>query len=111
MKITINTGLTINPNDCIFDNLHPKYQIDKVRQLVNKNTDFILNTNSDYIIREINIMIMEKIIDYKNVFVFEDSVKIKSDKFGFSVISIDTVIDEQHERSSNIFYKLKYENT
>ena len=56
-------------------------------------------------------MIMEKIIDYKNVFVFEDSVKIKSDKFGFSVISIDTVIDEQHERSSNIFYKLKYENT
>ena len=111
MKIIINTGLTISPNDCTFDDLHPKHQIERIRQLVGQNTDFILNTNSDQIIREINIMIMEGIIDYKNVFVFEDGTKRKTDRFGSSIVSIDDVIDEQHERSSNIYYRLKYENT
>ena len=55
-------------------------------------------------------MIMEGIIDYKNVSVFEDGVKSKIDEFGFSIVLLDDIVDEQYERSSNIFYRLKYEN-
>lgn len=111
MKIIINTGLTINPNDCTLDNLHPKHQIERIRQLIEQSADFILDTNSDYIIREINIMIMEKIIDCENISVFLDGSKLEGDEFGYTIDSIDDVIDEQHERSSNIYYRLKYENT
>jgi len=46
MKIKIYTGLTVKPKKCLFDDLHPKFQIFNFRQLVEQSLDFELTTNS-----------------------------------------------------------------
>jgi len=37
MKITIYTGTTTEPKKCLFDDLHPKFQIFNFRQLIEQN--------------------------------------------------------------------------
>lgn len=93
MKIKIYTGVTAEPKKCLFDDLHPKFQIFNFRQLVEQGLDFELTTNSDFIIRELNCFIMDGTLDIKNVKVFEDGFKLEGDLSGFSIKSIDDIIE------------------
>ena len=108
MQIKIYTGLSIEPEDCVVDQLHPKYQIETIRLWVNLKDGFELHTNSDYIMREINIMIMEGIIKLEDIEVFEDGKLLVGETTGFTVESIDEVIDEQNLRNEELFYKITY---
>jgi len=110
MNIKIKTGLTVYPKDCVFDDLHPKHQIEKIRQLVEMKEDFELSTNSDFIIRELNYLIMKNIILPSNVIALEDGKRLEVNVFGFESKSIDDVIDEQNVRMEELYYKLKYGN-
>ena len=67
MKIKIYTGVTIEPNNCLFDYLHPKFQINNFRKLVKEKLDFELYTNSDFIIRELNYFITEDILKIEDI--------------------------------------------
>jgi len=108
MKIKIYTGITVEPEDCVVDQLHPKYQIDTIRLWVNLKDNFELATNSDFIIREINCLIMEGVISLENIQVFEDGIEVVGDISGFEIKSLDEVILEQNQRSNEFYYKLKY---
>jgi hypothetical protein len=110
MKIKINTGVTVKPEDCVVDQLHPKHQIDTIRLWVNMKNDFELTTNSDFIIRELNCFIMDGTLSLEEVEVFEDSFKLEGDLAGFSIKSLDDVIEEQNTRSNELYYSLKYRN-
>lgn len=111
MKIKIYTGITINPDDCVLDILHPKYQIEHITMWFNLREDFELHTNSDFIIRELNYFITEGIIKTEDVEFFEDGVKIGASDSGFESISIDVVIEEQNIRCEESYYNMKYGNT
>ena len=108
MKIRIYTGVTVAPKDCLFDDLHPKFQILNFRHLVEQGLDFELATNSDFIIRELNCFIMDDIINVEDVKFFEDSLKLEHKLEGFSVKSIDDVIEEQNKRINGLYYTLKF---
>jgi predicted ATPase len=114
-------------------NLHPKNQILLARvfsMIVNSGIKLIINTHSDYIIREINNMIMlsslkdkEKIkeLGYSKDEVLEGDMvcpyyfeiqkngadvigkEIKVTKTGFSIDLIDEVINDQVETSQKIY--------
>lgn len=113
-------------------NLHPKYQVLMARvlsKLVNKGVQLIINTHSDYIVREINNMIMlasinneekvkqlgynkEMILSKDDVapylFDFDDQgnvvgKEIEVTKTGFSIDIIDEVINDQVTTSQNIY--------
>ncbi len=122
-------------------NLHPNSQIILTRifaRLINKGLRFVISTHSDYIIRELNNLIMVgadnqdvkdigKELGYKeNEFIkFTDvgaylfdyetpkskQVKVKPikiDKNGFEVSTFDDTINELNKRSDELFYTLKY---
>lgn len=108
MKVKIYTGLSVNPESCVVDQLHPKYQIETIRLWVGMRDDFELFTNSDFIIRELNCLIMEGILSLDDIEVYEDDTKLVGDFAGFAIKSMDDVIDEQNERSETLYYKLKY---
>ena len=113
-------------------NLHPKYQVMIARilaKIVNAGIRLIISTHSDYIIRELNNLIMlssikdEKTI--KKLGYTKDLVLTKDDiapyyfefqegnnvigkeedvtKTGFSISEIDKVINSQVETSQNIY--------
>ena len=113
-------------------NLHPKYQVMIARilaKIVNAGIRLIISTHSDYIIRELNNMIMlSSIKDEKTVKKLgytKDLVLTKDDvapyyfefqegnnvigkeedvtKTGFSISEIDKVINSQVETSQNIY--------
>ena len=118
-------------------NLHPKYQVMFARilsKIVNAGIRLIINTHSDYIIREINNMIMlSSINDDKKIkrlgyskkevlkaddvspYYFETQKKrkevkgkeIEVTKTGFSIDLIDDVINEQVETSQKIYEALE----
>ena len=111
MKIKIYTGVTAEPKKCLFDDLHPKFQIFNFRQLIEQGEDFKLTTNSDFIIRELNYFITEGIIKTEDVEFFEDEIKIEASDSGFESISIDAVIEEQNIRCEESYYNMKYGNT
>lgn len=119
-------------------NLHPDIQVEIIRILIslsNKGFKFIISTHSDYIIRELNNMIMFSSLKKKkltlskeyysddlfidintlNVLYFDfvkkssKSVKVsnvKVDDFGFEILSIDKTINQQNEIAENLYYKL-----
>ena len=109
MKIKIYTGITVEPKKCLFDGLHPKFQIINFSQLVKQGEDFILHTNSDFIIRELNCFIMDGTLSTHNVKLFENDEPINGDSTGFEVQSLDDVIQDQNARSNDLYYALKYE--
>jgi hypothetical protein len=76
MKIIIYTGITTEPKKCLFDDLHPKFQIFNFRQLVEQGSNFKLTTNSDFIIRELNYLITEGVLKIEDIDFFEDNIKI-----------------------------------
>lgn len=114
-------------------NLHPKYQVLIARMLakaVNAGIRLIINTHSDYIIREINNMIMlssikddkklkqlgyskEEILSCEDVspyyFEFQKQDRyvigkeVPVSKTGFSINEIDDVINSQVVTSQNIY--------
>ena len=119
-------------------NLHPANQIFLARifgELINKGLRLIISTHSDYIIREINNLVMlsntskeyQKEISsmgYKSsmmikpnmlgAYMFEyenDRVvvnKINVTKEGFASLSIDDTIGALNENSESIYYAMKY---
>jgi predicted ATP-dependent endonuclease of OLD family len=114
-------------------NLHPKYQVMIARilaKIVNAGIRLIISTHSDYIIRELNNMIMlSSIKDEETISKLgytKDEVLLKDDlapyyfefqeddnyvlgkeevvtKTGFSISEIDKVINSQVETSQNIY--------
>jgi hypothetical protein len=108
MKIKIYTGVTVEPKECIFDDLHPKHQIERFVQLVEQGEDFELTTNSDFIIRELNYFITEGLLKKEDIEFFEDGVQLEGDDGGYECVSIDEVIEEQNKRCEESYYKIKY---
>lgn len=114
-------------------NLHPRFQVMFARvisKIVNSGIHLIINTHSDYIIREINNMIMlssikngntirslgyckKEVLDVDDVSPFYFEVQkqrkgvigkeIEVTKTGFSINLIDEVINNQVEASQNIY--------
>ncbi len=122
-------------------NLHPNSQIILTRifaRLINKGLRFVISTHSDYIIRELNNLIMvgadnkdvkdvSKELGYKEdefikftdvgayLFDYETpkskQVKVKPikiDKNGFEVSTFDKTIEALNKCSDELFYTLKY---
>ncbi len=113
-------------------NLHPDNQRKLTRILVNavnSGIKIIMSTHSDYIIREINNLIMlakddpkacelrkrlgytdKEVISHKRVGAYlflEDKVKkLKVEETGFEVETIDTEINSQNEIAQEIYYQL-----
>lgn len=117
--------------------LHPKNQILFARALariVNAGIFLIINTHSDYIIREINNMIMLSSVSKKEMvkklgykeneilsadmvnayyFEFQDDAKsvvgqkVEVSKTGFSIDLIDDVINDQVATSQNIYENIE----
>ena len=110
MKIKIYTGVTAEPKKCLFDDLHPKFQIFNFRQLIGQGSSFELTTNSDFIIRELNYLITEGVLKIEDIDFFEDGIKIEGDCSGFECLSISEVIEEQNNRCESSYYKMKYGN-
>ncbi|WP_298782649.1 AAA family ATPase [uncultured Polaribacter sp.] len=120
-------------------NLHPDNQIKLTRiiaQLINKGLNFVISTHSDYILREINNLIMlssndENIksireehhfkdgeyINQKDINVHYFYYKLKTQasvdlipvtEYGFEIPSIDAEIEKQNNLTNDLFYTLKY---
>lgn len=122
-------------------NLHPDNQIRLTRiiaRLINNGLRFVISTHSDYIIRELNNLIMiasedkdiqsiakeqgykeeeylkkEEVgaymFNYKNDKAKQVEVKvIKIDRFGFDVSTLDQTIEDLNKRSDELYYTLKY---
>lgn len=119
-------------------NLHPDNQIILTKvfaKLYNKGFRLLISTHSDYIVREINNLIMaDAISDSKNeslIKLYDDDEKIKAsdvgvsyfhfaksnatqlsiknlevEKTGFEVESIDKEINAQNERAMDLFYEI-----
>jgi predicted ATPase len=122
-------------------NLHPDNQIKITRilaQLINKGLNLVVSTHSDYILREINNLIMlsskDKDIqsikkDYNfmedefinkddiNVHYFHYRLKSQADvdfipvsDFGFEIPSIDNEIEKQNKLTDDLYYSLRFGN-
>jgi predicted ATPase len=120
-------------------NLHPDNQIKIARlfaRLINKGINLVVSTHSDYILREINNLIMlsssdKSITDLKNKYGFKDDEFIKLEdidvhffnykqktqanvdsiavtEYGFEIPSIDNVIENQNELSNDLYYTLRF---
>ena len=120
-------------------NLHPSNQVLLTRlfaRLINKGFRILLSTHSDYIIRELNNLIMlsnssaeidrikdefnylsdefikkEEVNTYyfnfkRKTIVSVDSLPVTD--FGFDVPSIDNTIDNLNRTSEDLFYAIKY---
>lgn len=122
-------------------NLHPDSQIILVKilaKLMNKGLRVLISTHSDYIIRELNNLIMVSSIREKGKtlpegYIFDNDILLKKedvgvyyfsyikkrkvdvksvavDDNGFDVESINDAIEKQNEESEELYYKLKYSN-
>lgn len=93
---------------------HPKEQLEWINEVINYILDYpgivFIKTYSDFIIREINILIMRKTIDYKLVKILDRDCEVMKDSEddGIGSDSLDNVIDEQNSRTENIYYDLRY---
>jgi len=109
-------------------NLHPDNQVIIARiiaKIVNKGFKVLISTHSDYIIREINNLIMLKqkpsfvnkykysedyLLDFEKVgavlFHYNNRKSLTLDvtETGFEVETIDTVINELNERSQDLYF-------
>ena len=122
-------------------NLHPDQQVKLVRifgKMINRGFRFLISTHSDYIIKELNNLIMlsnnehvvkkvgselgymeNESINPQDVTAYYFAYKTKTakfvtvqeeavDKFGFAVPSIDKVIAQINKSSEELFYAVKY---
>ena len=113
-------------------NLHPKLQIQITKfiaKLVNNGFKVIISTHSDYVIRELNTLIMLgkrgkesndliKKYDYSHdsilkfnrlgVYFLHDHIteNIEVTESGFDVTAIDDVISEQNSKSEDVYFSL-----
>ncbi len=123
-------------------NLHPKNQILLARifvKMINAGLRLVISTHSDYIIREINNMIMadgldkasDKILMEKGYdkslclsqdkfapYLFEKNTKgkvrvtpLEVDRYGFNMPSIDDAINNQNEVTNTFYEVLKYDHS
>ncbi len=114
-------------------NLHPDYQVIVARflaKIVRQGFKVMISTHSDYIIRELNnlIMLSKKSVktgkllkkykysedellspDQVGVYMFDGTgiaTPLEVSETGFEVTSIDTVIHRQNERTQEIYFSL-----
>lgn len=93
---------------------HPKEQIEWVKSFLSSEnfpeSDRVIETYSDYIIREINVMILKGEIDYRSIKVVDQDKNYKSivTEYGIEVDSIDDIIEDQNSRLENAYYDKKY---
>jgi predicted ATP-dependent endonuclease of OLD family len=113
-------------------NLHPKLQIQITKfiaKLVNNGFKVIISTHSDYVIREINTLIMlgkrgkesidlikkyeysyDSILKFNRlgVYFLHDHITddIEVTESGFDVTAIDDVISEQNSKSEDVYFSL-----
>ena len=123
-------------------NLHPKNQILLAKifvKMINAGLRLVISTHSDYIIREINNMIMadglnkagDKVIAQMGYdeslclsqnkfapYLFQKNVKgkvtvepLEVDRYGFNMPSIDDAINQQNEVTNTFYEVLKYDHT
>lgn len=122
-------------------NLHPNNQVLLARifaKLVNNGFRLLISTHSDYIIREINNLIMAsnpKVKDLANQLGYKEDNKLNKDDVGaylfnfkksnsknvtiesipisdsgFNVQTIDDTIDKLNDNSEELFFQIKYGN-
>ena len=113
-------------------NLHPDNQIIIARiisKIVNRGFKVLVNTHSDYIIREFNNLIMLKktennlekynltkdvLLDYKNIGAYlfhynqRKTTNIKIDKNGFEVETIDAVTNDLNIRTQELYFNTTF---
>ncbi|WP_166461224.1 AAA family ATPase [Flavicella sediminum] len=122
-------------------NLHPNNQVLLTKffaKLINKGFRILISTHSDYIVREINNLIMSSsdkegvniiaenlgyskeynlpytevnayLFNYKNIKSRNVTVEpINVSETGFDVNTIDTTVDKLNEVSEDLFYSIKY---
>jgi predicted ATPase len=109
-------------------NLHPDNQVIIARiiaKIVNKGFKVLISTHSDYIIRELNNLIMLKnkpnfakkynyeedsLLTYQNIgailfnYNSRKTINLEVTETGFEVETIDNVINELNERSEDLFF-------
>lgn len=120
-------------------NLHPENQIILTRifaRLANKGFRLLISTHSDYIVRELNNLLILSRKDntsvmknaeefgYKNdeyinqedlgvyAFKFDNKVNIEQipvTETGFNIDAMDSVIDKQNDISERLYYSVKYD--
>lgn len=120
-------------------NLHPDNQIKITRifsRLINKGLNLVVSTHSDYILREINNLIMlsskndsvlklkEKYSFKEDEFIFKEDINVHYFNYkyktqanvdeipvtdiGFDIPSIDNVIEKQNELTDDLYYTLRF---
>lgn len=95
---------------------HPKEQIEWVKSFLSSEnfpeSDRVIETYSDYVIREINVMILKGEIDYRSIKVVDQDKNYKSivTEYGIEVDSVDDIIEDQNSRLENAYYDKKYES-
>lgn len=113
-------------------NLHPDNQVIIARviaKIVNKGFKVLVNTHSDYIIRELNNLIMlnklesnlekynlskEVLLDYKNIgaYLFQYNQRkitnLKIDSNGFEVETIDEITSDLNNRSQELYFNINF---
>jgi len=132
------------PNDLVIIdepelNLHPDNQIKLARifaRLLNNGLRLVISTHSDYILRELNNLIMlgsksDELNDIKNQYHFKEDEyiladevdvhyfhykqktqasvkKLKISDYGFDVPSIDEAIEKQNQLTDDLYYTMKF---
>lgn len=113
-------------------NLHPDNQVIIARiiaKIVNKGFKVLVSTHSDYIIRELNNLIMlhkntelvkkynlseDSLLNYTKIdailFQYQQrkSVRLKVDETGFEVETIDKTINELNERAQELYFTSEF---
>ena len=102
-------------------NLHPKNQILLAKifvKMINAGLRLVISTHSDYIIREINNMIMADSLSQDKFapYLFEKNAKgkvnvkqLEVDRYGFEMPSIDEAINKQNDVTDTFYEVLKYD--
>ena len=132
------------PNDLVIIdepelNLHPDNQIKLARifaRLLNNGLRLVISTHSDYILRELNNLIMlgsksDELNDIKKQYHFKEDEyilvdevdvhyfhyklktqasvkKLKISDYGFDVPSIDEAIEKQNQLTDDLYYTMKF---
>lgn len=123
-------------------NLHPDNQIKLtqiIAKLINQGLNFIISTHSDYILREINNLVMlssqdEAINDLRSKYEYDVDERIAQEdigvhyfhyklktqanvdeipvgKYGFDIPSIDQAIETQNDINNELYYSMRFGNT
>lgn len=92
---------------------HPKEQVEWVQGFVESleeddKEEYIIQTFSDYIIRELSYYLVRGVLKKEEVAIIDQGVELEVSEEGTVCESIDKVIDSQNQRLEDAYYQMKY---